>query len=238
MVAASDSLLLRLKRCWFDAIAAGYKVDEYRKATEYWRKRIEDRQYSSIVFKNGYGQERPSMRVNYDGWSKQTVEGEEYYVLHLGPILELQNYSLPERLPPPAQCEVIRIDPSRLTYHPGLQLWVPLHRLPLEAALRRPVSPLAVAAAAETERDYSSVAIDVREEPGGSVVGAVVAQRSVKQEAVPLPVELSSGRNSEVVITVLRSSESDEGDMAEEDQSVAVHLACEDTLMVDLHREW
>ena len=63
-------LLLRLKRKWFDAIAAGYKRTEYRSATGYWEERIEGQRYDSIVFRNGYGDHRPTMEVEYKGWRK------------------------------------------------------------------------------------------------------------------------------------------------------------------------
>jgi len=126
-----DSLLLRLKRCWFDAIAAGYKTDEYRRATEYWRKRIENHSYTSILFKNGYGNERPSMVVDYRGWSQQEIDSQLYYVLHLGTVRDLLNYCLPAQRPSPQRCEPIRLDPSRLVYNPELKLWMPLHRFPL-----------------------------------------------------------------------------------------------------------
>ena len=231
----SPSLLLRLKRCWFDAIAGGYKVDEYRKATEYWRKRIEGKSYNSILFKNGYGQERPGMRVNYTGWSRQTVDGQEYYVLHLGPVLELENYSLPEQRPLPAQCEVIRTDPSQLTYHPELKLWVPLHRLPLEPALRapalRPVSPLAVADRQRTEE----VVVDIQEAGMYDCSSPIPVDTSV--DPVPVKLELLD----EVAVPV-RCDERESTDCScEEEQTaedVPVGLRCDDELMVDLHTEW
>ena len=120
-----ESLILRLKRKWFDAIAAGYKRTEYRSATDYWRKRIEGRRYDSIVFRNGFGDHRPTMEVEYKGWGKCIVGGEPQYALSLGQVLQLDHYALPPGLPPPARCEAIEHDSTRLVFSPGLGVWLP-----------------------------------------------------------------------------------------------------------------
>lgn len=39
---------------YFDAIKAGTKPEEYRRCTEYWRKRLEDRMYDGILLLRGY----------------------------------------------------------------------------------------------------------------------------------------------------------------------------------------
>jgi len=48
------SLQLNLKAEYFDAIASGEKLEEFRLVTPYWRRRIEGRQFSGIVLKKGY----------------------------------------------------------------------------------------------------------------------------------------------------------------------------------------
>ena len=44
-------LHLNLYRKYFDAIVDGTKTIEYRKKTDYWKKRIEDREYDYIQFR-------------------------------------------------------------------------------------------------------------------------------------------------------------------------------------------
>jgi len=47
-------LHLNLYRKYFDAIVNGTKTIEYRDKTDYWKKRIEGREYDIIKFRNGY----------------------------------------------------------------------------------------------------------------------------------------------------------------------------------------
>lgn len=47
-------LTLPLKREYFEAIRDGTKTEEYRKATPYWRKRLEGRSYGRIELAMGY----------------------------------------------------------------------------------------------------------------------------------------------------------------------------------------
>ena len=74
-------LHLNLFRKYFDQIASGYKIFEYRDKTDYWKKRIENREYDIIKFRNGYSKNAPTMLVEYKGY---TI-GEEYE-LKLGKI--------------------------------------------------------------------------------------------------------------------------------------------------------
>lgn len=48
------SLILPLKREYFDAIRSGEKVEEYRLDTTYWRSRLMHRHYGRIVLTLGY----------------------------------------------------------------------------------------------------------------------------------------------------------------------------------------
>ena len=49
-----ETLFLILKRKWFDKIKAGRKWYEFREATPYWRKRLEGREYASVVEFRGF----------------------------------------------------------------------------------------------------------------------------------------------------------------------------------------
>jgi hypothetical protein len=60
-----DILHLDLHREFFAAIAAGDKQIEYRKQSGYWRKRLEDRKYDAILFRNGYAKDAPEMLIEF-----------------------------------------------------------------------------------------------------------------------------------------------------------------------------
>ena len=79
-------LHLNLYRKYFDDIADGTKTIEYRDKTDYWKKRIEGREYDIIKFRNGYAKNAPTMLVEYKGYNI----GKEYE-LKLGKVTEV-NY--------------------------------------------------------------------------------------------------------------------------------------------------
>jgi len=79
-------LHLNLFRKYFDEIAEGTKIIEFRDRTDYWKKRLENREYDVIKFRNGYAKGAPTMLVEYKGY---TISGE--YELKLGKIIEV-NY--------------------------------------------------------------------------------------------------------------------------------------------------
>ena len=64
------------------------KIIEYRDKTDYWKKRIEDREYKYIKFRNGYAKDAPTMLVEYLGYE----DGGERYELKLGKITHIQNW--------------------------------------------------------------------------------------------------------------------------------------------------
>lgn len=82
-------LHLTLLKKWFDEIASGRKVEEYRDLKPYWEIRLENRDYDEIWFKNGYSKGVPFMRVEFKGVEKREKE----YAIILGKILEIKNYN-------------------------------------------------------------------------------------------------------------------------------------------------
>ncbi len=48
------TLHLNLKAEYFDAIAAGEKVEEFRLLTPFWRRRLEGKAFAGIELKKGY----------------------------------------------------------------------------------------------------------------------------------------------------------------------------------------
>ena len=63
-------LHLNLVREFFDQIAKGEKQEEYRDRTDYWKTRLEGREYDIIRFRNGYGLGVPEMDVEWKGVEK------------------------------------------------------------------------------------------------------------------------------------------------------------------------
>lgn len=87
-------LHLTLKKKWFDMIASGEKKEEYREIKPYWFKRLRNKKYDVIKFRNGYAKGAPSMTVELKAMSRGLgiVEwgAPEYpvFVLHLGDIIK------------------------------------------------------------------------------------------------------------------------------------------------------
>ena len=80
-------LHLNLYRKYFDAIADGTKTIEYRDKTDYWKKRIEGKEYDIIKFRNGYAKDAPTMLVEYNGYDIT-----DRYEIKLGKILGVDKW--------------------------------------------------------------------------------------------------------------------------------------------------
>lgn len=89
-------LHLTLTRKWFDLIATGVKKVEYRKHTEYWAKRLMDRSYDEVHFRNGYTLGRPFMRVKIRGIFLDLGLKAMGFRIYLGEILEIKNWDGPK----------------------------------------------------------------------------------------------------------------------------------------------
>ena len=85
-------LSLNLLREFFDQIAEGTKVNEYRGNTAYWRTRLTDREYTEVHFRNGYATRAPFMRVECKGIRKRGKGRSSQFVIRLGRVLETRNY--------------------------------------------------------------------------------------------------------------------------------------------------
>lgn len=79
-----------MHRKWFDQIAAGQKIEEYRTVKPYWKARIEEREYDEIRFRNGYSKNAPFICIEYKGWKFSTVNEERVYALQLGSLLQIE----------------------------------------------------------------------------------------------------------------------------------------------------
>lgn len=78
-----NTLILPVKRVYFDAIKAGCKGEEYRLVTPYWTKRLVGRVYDSVIVTLGY----PSW-ADLDRWIEFPWQGYRRTPLthpHFGP---------------------------------------------------------------------------------------------------------------------------------------------------------
>jgi hypothetical protein len=85
----SEILHLNLHREFFSAIAKRQKRIEYRKQSPYWRKRLEERKYDAILFRNGYANNAPEMLVEFCGLRRYGKGRNAYYAIRLGRILRI-----------------------------------------------------------------------------------------------------------------------------------------------------
>jgi ASC-1-like (ASCH) protein len=87
-----EILHLNLHREFFDAIARRRKRIEYRKQSAHWRKRLEDRHYDAILFRNGYAPDAPEMLVEFRGLRRYGRGRDAYYAIRLGRILRISRW--------------------------------------------------------------------------------------------------------------------------------------------------
>lgn len=85
-------LHLNLHHEFFAQIAAKTKRIEYRSQTPYWRKRLENRHYDVIQFRNGYATNAPVMAVEFRGLRRYGKGRNAYYAIRLGRILKIQRW--------------------------------------------------------------------------------------------------------------------------------------------------
>lgn len=77
----SKTLVLPLKRRWFEDIRAGRKPFEFRLYNAYWRRRLEGRKYDRVRFTLGYPPKNQTDRIieaDYRGYEITTVTSPEW----------------------------------------------------------------------------------------------------------------------------------------------------------------
>jgi len=85
-----ELLQLVLHREFFQAILDGAKTVEYRDRTDYWERRLNNREYTHIRFRNGYLTVAPEMVVEL----KKIKKTKKQFELHLGEIVSKKNIRL------------------------------------------------------------------------------------------------------------------------------------------------
>jgi hypothetical protein len=89
-----EILRLNLHREFFAAIANKKKRIEYRKQSRYWRSRLEDRKYDTILFRNGYAKDAPEMLVEFRGLRRYGKGRDAYYAIRLGRVLRMRRWRI------------------------------------------------------------------------------------------------------------------------------------------------
>ena len=95
VIAKKDTLyLIVVKQVW-DKIVDGSKTIEYRVRTDYWDKRIGNRDYTFMRITNGYGNlTRPYRLYRYTGAIKVMKDNEQCYAINISKdlIIESRDY--------------------------------------------------------------------------------------------------------------------------------------------------
>ena len=91
-------LHLTLKKAWFDMIASGLKVEEYREVKAYWINRFRHKRYDVVKFRNGYRPDSPvvalrllGIRTGFGRPSWGASENKRVFILDLGEIINLNS---------------------------------------------------------------------------------------------------------------------------------------------------
>ena len=83
--------LIVVKPVW-DRIVSGNKVIEYRERTDYWDKRIGNREYKYLRITNGYGNlTRPYRLYRYTGATRVMKDNQQCYAIDINPALIVES---------------------------------------------------------------------------------------------------------------------------------------------------
>ena len=94
----NNTLHLTIKKQWFDMILSGEKTEEYRDIKPYYNIRLIGKEYDTVVFRNGYARDAPSLTIELKTirfgtgnpeWGAEA--NKKYFVLYLGKIINTKN---------------------------------------------------------------------------------------------------------------------------------------------------
>ena len=91
VVVKNDTLyLIVVKEVW-DRIISGEKTIEYRERTDYWDKRIHNRDYKYVRITNGYGNDtRPYRLYRYTGATRVMKDNIQCYAIDINSDLVIE----------------------------------------------------------------------------------------------------------------------------------------------------
>lgn len=88
-------LHLPINKKWLDMIASGEKKEEYREIKPHWQSRIDNKEYTHVLFRNGYATDAPKLLVEVENIGKAygyspwgAPKDEVVYVISLGEIIK------------------------------------------------------------------------------------------------------------------------------------------------------
>lgn len=93
MIKPERILHLTLKKVWFELIRDGIKIEEYREIKPYWTRRLDGKEFDFVVFRNGYGRDVPTIKVELKAISigrpfpPWTESPDQCYILKLGKVV-------------------------------------------------------------------------------------------------------------------------------------------------------
>jgi len=89
-------LFMTIKKQYVIEILNGTKTEEYRLVKPHWVSKLVDKEYSHIIFQNGYSRNAPRLEAEYLGYEVRNIRheffGNEYvsvFALKLGTIKQL-----------------------------------------------------------------------------------------------------------------------------------------------------
>ena len=97
-IANNTLYLIVVKEVW-DRIVSGDKTIEYRERTDYWDKRIHNRDYEYLRITNGYGnQTRPYRLYRYAGATRVMKNSIQSYAIPISEdlVIESRDYVMPD----------------------------------------------------------------------------------------------------------------------------------------------
>jgi len=87
---------MTIKRQYFNEILAETKKEEYRLVKPHWVNKLVGKEYSHIVFQNGYNHNSPRLEAQYLGYEIKNIKHEFFgnedvsvFALKLGTIKQL-----------------------------------------------------------------------------------------------------------------------------------------------------
>lgn len=87
-------LTLPIKKVWFDMIATGEKLEEYRDISDYYNSRFKSGETKEIFLRNGYSRFSPTIKVLVkisQGYGKEiwgAIPNKKYWILTILKIIK------------------------------------------------------------------------------------------------------------------------------------------------------
>ena len=89
-------LFMTIKKQYFDEILSGKKKEEYRLVKPHWVNKLVGKEYTHIIFQNGYSRNAPRIEAEYLGYEVKNIKHEFFgnedvsvFALKLGTIKQL-----------------------------------------------------------------------------------------------------------------------------------------------------